>query len=998
MKLFANKDFVHWHNHSSYSNWDGLNKIVDMTTQARKMGFPAFALTDHGNIQGILQFLKFSKTTKDKNGNDIPYAPIKSIIGCEFYLARKMDVGQFDENKKKAGIPKKNQPDGKRGNRHLNIFCMNHTGYKNFCILSQASFTKGFYFSPRIDIEMLSKYSEGLMGSSACLSSVINANLVYGHYKQAKKATGLLNEIFNGNFFLEVMYHGIPEEREIIPDIFKLSRELSVPVICTQDSHYLFKEQFLTHEILLAIGQKKCLRDSTRLSFVHKEFYLKSAQEMAEIFGSHPECFINSVRMAERINTKDIEDNIFGGMRLPKFDIPDGYKDSYEYMKKLAWDGMTRIGWNKSKKHKDRLKMELADVQVAKENNNYDFATYFLIVMDYVKYARNNGILVGAGRGSGASSVLLRCLDITRIVDPIKSSLLWERFLAFDTTKEGKRVFARAGFPDIDQDFADSGRDKVYEYIIKKYGRENVGNIGTHGTLQFKSSITRTIKALDIADSFHKGKEAYVTDNAAKVNEILNPFPKGGVIKIRDKEDGKSYFIRTVQDAYDHCSDFKYFMDKYPDIKKHAEQIEGIFANTSIHAGGIVISDIPINQIAPLRLAKNKVLATQFSPENLEELGLIKFDILSLSALTVIEKTLIMIKKNYDIDVDIYNLPFDDYKTLELYRKGNLGGVFQCEQWGMQKNLRDIGINRFEDIAVAISLYRPGPMENIPSYVARKKGEESISYFHPSIEPFVKPYLKDTYGIVCYQEQLMQVCNAMAGLSITQGYILIKAVGKKIKNLMDKFEKQFIEGCIKNKINRDIAQQYWNKIILPFAGYGFNKAHAVIYAINSFISCYLKANYPDEYITCLLNVIVNNSSGDKYDRTEKFEREFSRKMNIKFLKRNINKSKLNYNIENKKGDGISKTEIRPTLLCKGVGINAAAEIEKNQPYENMSDFVEKNNTSIVDSRTIFALAENGYWGNKIKKNPELAVKEFKMIRDDIKKIQMKGIESNDIFS
>ena len=995
MRIFENKDFVPFHNHSSYSKLDGLNKMSDMAMQARKMGFPAFALTDHGNIQGILQFLKFCRDTKDKKGNDIPYAPIKPIVGCEFYLSRKMDIGQYDENKKKQGIPKKNQPDGQRGNRHLNVFCMNHTGYKNFCTLSQNSFTKGFYFSPRIDVEMLSKYSEGLMGSSACLSNIINVNLRYGRYKEAKKACGLLNEIFKGNFFLEVMYHGIPEEKEIIPDIFKLSRELSIPVICTQDSHYLHKNQFLSHEVLLAISQKKCIKDENRLSFVHKEFYLKSAQEMAEIFGSHPECFINSVRMAERIDTKDIEDNLFGGMRLPKFDIPDEYKTPFDYMKKLAQDGMKRIGWDKSPKHIEAFNKELEDVKVAKENNNYDFATYFLIVMDYVKFARNHDILVGAGRGSGAASVLLRCLDITRTVDPIKFSLLWERFLAFKTNENGKRVFARAGFPDIDVDFSDDLRGKVYEYIINKYGRENVGNIGTFGTMQFKSTITRVVKALDISDSFHKGKESYVSDNAAKSTEILDSFPKGGVIKIRDKEDGKTYFIKTVQDAYDHSSDFKYFMDKYPDIKKHAEQIEGIFANTSVHAGGIVISDVPLNEIAPLRLAKGGKLATQFT--DLESLGLIKFDILGISGLTVVKNTLKMIKKNYDLDIDIFSLPLDDYKTLELYRKGNLGGVFQCEKWGMQKTMRDIGVDVFEDVVAAIALYRPGPMDFIPSYCARKKGEEPVSYFHPSIEPFIKPYLKDTYGIMIYQESLMQVCNSLAGFNITDGYIMIKAIGKKKKHLMENFEKQFVDGCIKNKVPRDVAQQFWEKTIVPFAGYGFNKGHSVVYGINSYFSAYLKSNYPDEFITSLLNVIITSTGGEKYDKIEAFEKEFKRKMNIKFLPRNINNSKLHYVIEKKSTSSNEKTEIRPSLLCKGIGIDAVMEIEKNQPFNNMVEFVNKIDTSIITKRAVESLASEGFWGNKAQKSPEKVVKEFLMIREDIKKVQSKGIESNDIF-
>ena len=341
MRLFANKDFVPLHCHSEYSGFDSMAKIRDFAMRGREMGFPALALTDHGNLMGALKFLRSCREIKDKKGTEIKFPPIKPILGIETYLARKMDIGQYSEEKKKQGLPKKNQPDGQRGNRHLILLAKNYIGYKNLCTLSQSSFVSGFYSSPRIDIEKLSEHSEGLIGSSACLSGIINANLMYGRYKEAKKACGLLNEIFKGDFFLEVMYHGIPEEKEIIPDIFKLSRELSIPVICSNDSHYIYKNQFFSHEVLLAISQRKCIKDPKRLSFVHKEFYLKSAQEMAEIFGSHPECILNSVRIAERIDTKDIEDNLFGGMRLPKFDIPEEYKTPYDYMKKLAYDGMS---------------------------------------------------------------------------------------------------------------------------------------------------------------------------------------------------------------------------------------------------------------------------------------------------------------------------------------------------------------------------------------------------------------------------------------------------------------------------------------------------------------------------------------------------------------------------------------------------------------------------------------------------------------------------------
>lgn len=432
----SNKDFVHFHCHSEYSQFDGLAKVDKLVLTARKMGFPALAITDHGNIMAWIKFLQQCRATKNKKGEPIPYPQIKPILGCEMYLARKMDIGQYDEKPdSRRDKIKKIQPDGRRGNRHLNLYAMNWKGYQNLCRLSQRSYTNGFYFDPRIDIEMLGECSEGLMGGSACLSSIINVNLMYGRYNVAKEVAGALNEIFHGNFFLEIMYHGIAEEKEIIPDILKLSSELHIPVLATNDSHYIEQSHGPSQEVLMCMSQQRCLKDPKRLAFKHHEFYLKSAQEMAEMFGHIPHVLYNTAIMAERIDTRDIEENLFGKMRLPSFEIPEGYKNPYDYLCKLAWEGMKRVGWSESPEHVEALKKELNDVWVAWENNGYDFSTYFLIVRDYIMYAKNKGILVGCGRGSGYASVLLRCLGITYGVDPIKHGLLWERFLGFDTRR-----------------------------------------------------------------------------------------------------------------------------------------------------------------------------------------------------------------------------------------------------------------------------------------------------------------------------------------------------------------------------------------------------------------------------------------------------------------------------------------------------------------------------------------------------------------------------------
>lgn len=561
-----------------------------------------------------------------------------------------------------------------------------------------------------------------------------------------------------------------------------------------------------------------------------------------------------------------------------------------------------------------------------------------------------------------------------------------------------RRAFARAGFPDIDQDFEDSRQNDVFDYLVDTYGRDKGGRIGTHQFLTFKSCITRVTKALDLADAFHKGKDIMTTENARKVSEILSPFPKGGIIRLRG-DDGEMHMIKTIKDAYEYSPDFKHYMDKYPLLKKHSFELEKNFSAFGQHAAGFVVSDIPIEQIAPLRRATKGALATQFTGPELETLGLIKFDILGLSTLSVIKKCVELIKENYDIDIDITNLPLKDEPTLKLYRQGNLGGVFQCEQPGMQHTMREIGVDRFDNIMAGVALYRPGPMDNIPDYCARKKGEQMIDYFHPKIEPFVKKHLEKTYGILVYQEQIMNICSTLANFTITEGYIMIKAIGKKLIELMNKFENQFVAGGVANGVPEEVMEQYWEKFIVPFSNYGFNAAHACCYGYNSYITAYLKANYTDEFICATLNTETHKSSGNKFDKMADFEKEFKKKLDVKFLPRDINKCRLDYTIEKKKdiNNGVIKTEIRPSLICKGLGWVAGKEIEKNQPFEGMKDFAERNSSS-VDTKAVLSLATAGYFGSKPKKDPEGFTKEFAVIKEGLKKMSKKGIESTDLFA
>jgi len=423
LRKFENKDFVHLHCHSSYSNFDGLSSVEDLAHAARKMGFSALALTDHGNVSGWIKFMTECNATKDKDGKDLPYMTIKPLLGVELYLARYLH-GDKD-----------NQPDGKSGNRHIILIAKNWNGYKNLCTLSNISWMEGFYFSPRIDIDTLAKYSKDIFCSSACISGVVNANLAAGKFDQAKKASSIFKDIFGEDFALEVMYHGIPEQYKIIPSIMKLGSMLDIPVIATNDCHMINKEDSDTQEILMCMSMGTCIHNPKRIKHPYPEMYLKSAEEMGKIFGEYPQVLYNTKEIADRVNSKDIEKNLFSGMRLPAYKVPKEFKTPYEYLTHLAWNGLKKHGWHNSQPHIDALKMELEDVKVAWENNKYDFSTYFLIVADYIQYAKDKGILTGAGRGSGYASVLLRCLGITYGADPVKFSLLWQRFLGFKNSR-----------------------------------------------------------------------------------------------------------------------------------------------------------------------------------------------------------------------------------------------------------------------------------------------------------------------------------------------------------------------------------------------------------------------------------------------------------------------------------------------------------------------------------------------------------------------------------
>lgn len=1096
MEKFPNKHFVHLHVHSDYSQFDGLVSVPNLVMEARKMGFPALALTDHGTMGGCIKFIRECKKTKDKKGNKIKYPPIKPIVGFEAYFGRYLKGN------------KENQPDGQKGNHHLLLLAKNWEGYKNLCRLQTLSWTEGFYYSPRIDIRCLADHSEGLLCGSACLAGIINYNLRRGRYNQAKKAVSILKEIFGDDFFLEIMYHGIVAEYIIASSILKLGKELDVPVVATNDVHYLHKDDALSQEVLMCMGRQTCLSDPNHGRHSYPELYLKSAKEMGKIFGDYPEVVYNTVAIANRIDAKDIDGHLFGKMRLPKYEIPPEFDSPMKYLTHLAKQGMIKKGWDKSEKHIKRLKRELLDVKTALEVNELDFPTYFLVVRDYVNWAKANEIMVAPGRGSGYGSILLHCLDICSGVDPLRYGLLWQRFLGFDFSKyikykdlgikrpdnpchyklsyddmkkriltqldtrnqrfndelfelentsglNGKnnleifyeiyrycedsniignenkinsllaynlrmtdkkpsgnflserRVYARAGYPDIDTDFCYFRREEVINYKKKKYGEEYTAHIGTYGTMGLRAAITRVAKALDIAKAFHKGPVEYKSLNVQKVNEILEPIPKvKGILQTKNPKTGENIKIKTIKDAIKCYKDFSWYMnDQYPDLNKHAQAVEGLIQNFTVHAAGVIVSGDPLCEIVPIIRCANGY-ATQYPNEDLEEMGILKFDDLGVSTLTTIDETLKLIKANYGIDLNLNDIPIDDEATYKMYQKGNLDGVFQCEEAGMQAVIKQIRPTRFEDIMAANALVRPGPSAFVPQYCSCKEGRSKPDYFHPSIEKLVKPYLEETYGIIVYQESIMQICNALAGFSITNGYIMIKAVGKKKEVLLKRFKEQFISGCVKNNVPEKIAESYWDKCIIPFADYGFNRSHACSYSLTSFRSCYLKTHYPEEYMVSLLNV---ENLRKKFDLVEKYENNLL-SCGIKLGAKEINKCGVKYKIIKKadrsKGRGFSI--ISPTLVVKGVGENSAQEIEDNAPYYNLKDLAEvasKAGTAIKKD-TIGCLYDGGFFRGYIQKRQketgqkldrEGLVGLFDSYRKDFKVAAAKGVISQNLF-
>lgn len=875
--------FAHLHVHTEFSLLDGSNKIKEYVSRVKELGMNSAAITDHGVMYGVIDFYREAK----KQG-------INPILGCEVYVAPN---SRFDRE----------ITGGDDRYYHLVLLAENEEGYANLTKIVSKGFVEGYYYKPRVDKELLRKYHKGIIALSACLAGEVARFLTKGLYEEAKKTALEYQEIFGeGNFFLELQDHGIPEQGLVNQQLFKMSEETGIELVATNDIHYTYAEDAKPHDILLCIQTGKKLSDENRMRYDGGQYYVKSEEEMLRLFPYAKQALENTQKIADRCHV-EIE---FGVTKLPKYDVPDGYT-SWEYLQKLCYEGLEKRYGDPSEELKDRLSYELETI------HQMGYVDYFLIVWDFIKYAKDHGISVGPGRGSAAGSIVSYCLEITTI-DPIRYQLLFERFLNPE----------RVSMPDIDVDFCYERRQEVIDYVTRKYGKDCVAQIVTFGTLAARGVIRDVGRVMDLpyayVDSISKmiPQELGITiDKALKMNPDLK--------KLYDTDD-------TVTNLID-----------------MAKRLEGLPRHCSMHAAGVVICQKPVDEYVPLSRAADGTITTQFIMTTLEELGLLKMDFLGLRTLTVIQNAVLLARRKQP-ELNINQIDYNDQKVLDYIGTGKTDGVFQLESAGMKGFMKELKPHNLEDVIAGISLYRPGPMDFIPQYIRGKNDSSSITYDCPQLEPILAP----TYGCIVYQEQVMQIVRDLAGYSLGRSDLLRRAMSKKKAAVMEKERKIFIygdeetgvPGCIKNGIDEQTANKIYDEMI-DFAKYAFNKSHAAAYAVVSYQTAWLKYYFPVEYMAALMTSVIDNPSKvSEYIYA-------CRQMNIKILPPDINKGEANFSVDG--GD------IRYGLAAiKSIGRPVIKAIVEDREelglFQNLEDFITRLSAkNILNKRTIENLIKAG---------------------------------------
>ncbi len=872
-------DFVHLHVHSEYSLLDGAAQLEKLVAKAKELKFPAIALTDHGNLFGAIDFYQAAQ----KGG-------IKPIVGCELYVAPR-------GRKERGG-----EDGGYEGANHLTVLVRNLTGYKNLIKLVSKAYLEGFYYRPRVDKELLAQHADGLLVLSGCLNSEVSRLISAGEHDRAREAAVWHQEVFGkDHYFMEVQAHGLDEQTKVTAETLKLAQAIGAPIAGTNDSHYLEAGHGRAHEALLCIQTGSTLLDPKRWRFSTEEFYVKSADEMARVFAEIPDACRNTLAVAERCNLT-LE---FGSFHLPRYVVPENHTLE-SYLEHVARDGLKRrYGANPGDAIEERFAHELRIIE------KMGFAGYFLVVWDFIHYARERGIAVGPGRGSSAGSLVAYCLGITN-VDPIRYGLLFERFLNPE----------RISMPDMDIDFADDRRDEVIRYVAEKYGHDRVAHIITFGTLGAKAAIRDVGRVLGMTYA-----------DVDRIAKLVPAFP----LNI------------TLDDAYQKSPPLAEMVKTQTNVKELwdiARTLEGCTRHASVHASAVVISDDALDEHIPLyKDPKRPELITGFAMGPIEKLGLLKMDFLGLRTLTVLANTVALIRDSRGVAIDLDTLPLDDAKTYALLTDARTFGVFQLESGGMRDALRGLKPSSLEDVIAMVSLYRPGPMELIPDFIARKHGRAKITYEHPAMQKFTQ----GTYGIMVYQEQIMQIASEMAGFTMGEADTLRRAMGKKDRELMAKQRDKFLAGCAEKGTAAAKAERVW-ELMEKFAGYGFNKSHAAAYALVAYQTAYFKANYPVEFMAALLT----SEMGDT-DKIVKYIDE-CRAMDLRVQPPDVNVSAVQFSVA---GDTIHFG----LAAIKNVGEAAMESIlatrKQDGPFRSLEDFCARVDLRLVNRRVLESLIKAG---------------------------------------